>query len=59
MNLDKMMQLFRTLKTAQVRKQLEEDTNKPGYQYWDDKTADWVTRAEIINGFLLDAKEQS
>lgn len=52
------LQLLRTLKLSQVRKQLEKDSLEQG-QYFGNETEDWVPRSTIIYEFLKDAKEQS
>jgi hypothetical protein len=58
-SIDDMMQLLRTLKTSQARKQLEHDSRAKPPRYWDSDIEEWVPRSAIIHGFLYDAKEQS
>lgn len=58
--IDEALQLIRTLKIAQVRKQLDFD-NKPSgpRRYWDDKAVEWVPRSVIVMDFLKSAREQA
>lgn len=56
--MDETLQLLRTLKTSQVRKQLEQDNVSP-LRYFSDKAEEWVPRSQLIREFLLNAKEQT
>jgi hypothetical protein len=54
--IDDAMQLMRTLKTSQVRRQLERDTEKA--DYFDAHTEEWISRTQIVTDFFHAAKEQ-
>jgi hypothetical protein len=55
--IDELMQLIRTLKTSQFRKQLEYDAKHP-QNYMDEQSGVWLSRLRIVNNFFMSAKEQ-
>jgi hypothetical protein len=55
-DINEVMQLLRTLKISQVRKQLEFDAKK--HDFFDNETEEWVSSAQIVSKFFRDAKER-
>jgi hypothetical protein len=56
--IDDALQVLRTLKVSQIRKQLEKDNKPSAPQHFDDITEEWVPRSVIITNFIRAAKEQ-
>jgi hypothetical protein len=56
--IEELIQLTRTLKTSQIRKQLEHDQRQDN-RFLDSRSDEWVRRFQLVKEFFNDAKEQS